>query len=81
MSLVTSKRLSRHAWTEVPMPNAVIAAVERMAELKEQPLIEGGLPLFEWGPNIPIQDAINDVVGLQSHIHWKIVFAVRRDQH
>ena len=60
MSLVTGRRLSRHAWTAVPMPNAVIATVERMAELEQQPLIEGGLPLFEWGPNVPILNGPHD---------------------
>jgi hypothetical protein len=43
MSLVTGKRLSRHQWTEIPMTNAVISAVEAMAEKEGQPLIKGGV--------------------------------------
>jgi hypothetical protein len=56
MSLTTGKRLSRHQWTEIPMTNAVISAVESMAEKEGQPLIKGGVPLFEWRQNTPVED-------------------------
>jgi Reverse transcriptase (RNA-dependent DNA polymerase) len=56
MSLETGRRLCRHAWTLVPMPNAVISLVEQMALAEQQPLIEGGLPLFELTPGLPVQD-------------------------
>jgi hypothetical protein len=55
LSLVTGKRLSRHQWTEIPMTNAVISAVEVMAEKEGQPLIKDGTPLFEWRPNAPVE--------------------------
>jgi len=45
MSLTTGKRLSRHQWTEIPMTNAVVSAVEAMAEKIGQPFIKGGVPL------------------------------------
>jgi hypothetical protein len=35
--------------------NAVISAVEAMAEKEGQPLIKGGFPLFEWRPNAPVE--------------------------
>jgi hypothetical protein len=38
------------------MTNAVITTVEAMAEGEGQPLIVGGMPLFEWRPNVPISD-------------------------
>ena len=56
MSLTTGKRLSRHQWTEIPMTNAVISAVESMAEKEGPPLIKGGVPLFEWRQNTPVKD-------------------------
>jgi len=56
MSLVTGKRLSRHQWTKIPMTNAVISAVKAMAEKEGQPLIKGGVPLFELRPNASVED-------------------------
>jgi len=57
MSLTTGKRLSRRQWTDVPMPDSVVAAVEARAEAEKQPLIEGGCPKFEWRPNLPFPAA------------------------
>ena len=57
MSLISGHRLSRMQWTVLPMPDTVIAAVERMAEDEKQPLLAGGCPLFEWNPHHPIPDA------------------------
>jgi len=62
MSLVTGKRLSRHQWTKIPMTNAVISAVKAMAEKEGQPLIKGGVPLFEWRPNASIEDFLEEDV-------------------
>jgi hypothetical protein len=62
MSLVTGKRLSRHQWTEIPMTNAVISAVEAMAEKEGQPLIQGGVPLFEWRQNASVEDFLEEDV-------------------
>ena len=56
MSLATGRRLSRTQWMELPMPQAVIEAVENRAKAEGQPLIQGGCPLFEWRPNRAFQD-------------------------
>jgi len=56
MLLTTGKHLARQQWTAVPMPDAVIAAVEARALEEKQPLIEGGCPFFEWHPNVPLHD-------------------------
>ena len=53
MSLATGKRIARHAWTLIPMPLAVVAAVEHMADVEHQPTIEGGMPLFRMDPQQP----------------------------
>ena len=44
------------------MTNAVIFAVEAMAEKEGQPLIKGGVPLFEWRPNASIEDFLEEDV-------------------
>jgi hypothetical protein len=59
MSLDTGKRLSRH-WTEIPMTNAVISAVEAMAEKEGQQLINGGVPLFKRRPNASVDDFLEE---------------------
>lgn len=56
MSLSTGERISRQQWTELPMPDSVISAVEAMAEKQKQPLIRKGGPAFEWCPGISIED-------------------------
>ena len=44
------------------MTNAVISAVEAMAEKEGQSLIKGGVPLFEWRPNAPVEDFLEEDV-------------------
>ena len=56
MSLSTGKRLSRIQWDELPMPDGVIARVEAMAALEDQPIMDNGVPIFEWAPNIRMVD-------------------------
>jgi hypothetical protein len=56
LSLITGRRLARQQWNELPMPDGVIAAAERMAEDEGQPLIGHGAPLFEWSPGAAIED-------------------------
>ena len=56
MSLTTGRKLSRQQWHELPMPDGVIEAVERMALAEQQPLIGNGAPLFEWTPGVIIDD-------------------------
>ena len=54
MSLVTGCKLERQQWNVIPMPSHVIQVVESMAEREEQPLLQNGEMIFEWGPNRPI---------------------------
>ena len=42
------------------MTNAVISAVEAMAEKEGQLLIKGGVPLFEWRPNASVEDFLEE---------------------
>jgi len=42
------------------MANAVISAVEAMAEEDGQPLIKGGVPPFEWRPNASVEDVLEE---------------------
>jgi hypothetical protein len=44
------------------MTNAVISAVEAMAEKEGQPLIKGGVPLFEWRPNESVEEFFEEDV-------------------
>jgi Reverse transcriptase (RNA-dependent DNA polymerase)/Zinc knuckle len=74
MSLETGRRISRHAWTLIPMPQMVIDRVEQMALLEQQPVVEGGLPLFEWAPNVPIIEDNQDDVEIMINGHDDVVF-------
>jgi hypothetical protein len=58
LSLVTGRKLSRQQWDALPMPDEVIAEVERMAEDEDQPIIGPGAPLFEWRPGVEIEGDI-----------------------
>lgn len=60
LSLVTGARLSRQQWDVLPMPQHVIATVERMGLEEGQPLMVGGTPIFEWAPGEAIVDDVND---------------------
>jgi len=42
------------------MPQGVIARVEQMGLDQGQPLMIGGMPVFEWAPGIAIIDDVND---------------------
>jgi len=44
------------------MTNAVISAVEAMAEKEGQSLIKGGVPLFKWRPNASVEDFVEEDV-------------------
>jgi hypothetical protein len=56
LSLATGRKLSGQQWDALPMPEGVVAAVERMAQNESQPLIGQGSPLFEWSPGVPIEE-------------------------
>jgi hypothetical protein len=50
-------KLFRQQWDELPMPDGVIATVEDMAQVEQQPLLGYGAPLFKWSPWVTIEDA------------------------
>jgi len=53
------------------MTNAVISAVEAMAEKEGQPLIKGGVPLFEWRPNASVEAFLEeDVESADEYEHF-----------
>jgi len=53
------------------MTNAVFSAVEAMAEKESQPLIKGGVPLFEWRPNASVEDFLEeDVESADEYEHF-----------
>jgi hypothetical protein len=53
------------------MTNAAISAVEAMAEKEGQPLIKGGVPLFEWRPNASVEDFLEeDVESANEYEHF-----------
>ena len=60
LSLTTGARISRQQWTELPITQDVINRVEELAEQQEQPIINGEL-VFEWAPNVPIEDHDDDI--------------------
>jgi hypothetical protein len=67
LSLATGRKLSRQQWDELPMPDGVIAAVERMAQDEEQPLVGHGAPFFEWTPGVPIQEDAPEPIIIPEH--------------
>ena len=56
MSLYTGKRIHGYKWKELPIDEYVIDRVETLAEEEKQPIMKGGMPIFEWGPGEPIED-------------------------
>ena len=53
---MTGERLNRRSWTELPMGNNVITAVEAMTLSEGQPILESHGSLFEWRPGVPLND-------------------------
>ena len=60
MSLATGARISRHRWTELPIPDTAIARVEALAIADGQPLIQATGFVVEWRPDHPIDDDAYD---------------------
>ena len=65
MSLATGRKLSRQQWDVLPMPDGVIAAVEEMGRIEQQPIIGHGAPLFEWSPGVIIADDNDEGIHIQ----------------
>jgi hypothetical protein len=60
MSLATNARLSRHRWTERPLPDTVIACIEALALADNQPLIQATGFNVEWRTDCPIDESKYD---------------------
>jgi hypothetical protein len=56
MSLTTGRKISRQQWTHLPIPDGVIAAVEAVAAVEEQPIMGNSGPVFKWSPGVTIVD-------------------------
>ena len=60
MSLATGALLSRHRWTELPIPDTAIACVHALAIRDGQPLLQDRGFVVEWRPDHPIDDSKYD---------------------
>ena len=54
MSLHTGRRIHGYKWEELPLDEHVIKRVESMAEQEEHPIMNRGIPCFEWAPGVEI---------------------------
>jgi hypothetical protein len=58
LSLDTGKRISRRRWTELPITEEIINRVHQLALNERNHNPQAPNFLFEWTPNVPIADAI-----------------------
>ena len=56
MSLHTGKRVHGYKWEELTIDEHVIGRVESMVEQEKQPIMNRGMPCFEWTPGVVIED-------------------------
>ena len=56
ISLATGARISRHRWTELPIPDTAIARVEALAIRDKMPLLQEHGLVVEWRPDHAIDD-------------------------
>ena len=61
LSLATGARISRHRWTELPIPDTAIARVDALAIRDGQPLIQPRGLVVEWRPDHPIDESEYDL--------------------
>ena len=59
MSLDTGLLITSHQWKELPITNAVIRTVEKIAKREKMPKVKKTGLLFEWAPGVPL-DAADD---------------------
>ena len=60
MSLETGKRLHSNNWIEVPISDDVIRRVNELGLQEGQTDMRRDGPVFEWGPNEPMEDEEHD---------------------
>ena len=56
MSLYSGKRIHGYKWDRLPIDENIIARVEQLAEAEKQPIMNRGMPCFEWTPGVEIED-------------------------
>ena len=61
MSLYSGKRIHGYKWEKLPTDEHVIARVEQITEKEEQPVMNQGMPDFEWTPGVQIGDDQNTI--------------------
>ena len=59
MNVETGKRLNSFVWKEVPIPDSVIASIEKRAKIEKQPEVKNGNLHFEWRYGM-LEDDIED---------------------
>ena len=59
MDLHTGRRCHGCTWQRLPITADVITAVDKLARDQQQPHMNDGT-IFEWGPNMPIDDDVVD---------------------
>ena len=59
MSLYSGKRIHGYKWEVLPIDAHIIERVEQLAEDQEQPIMNRGMPCFEWTPGTEIGDEPN----------------------
>ena len=59
MSLYSGKRIHGYKWEVPPIDEHAIARVEQMAEKEGQPIMNRGMPCFEWAPGVQIGEDPN----------------------
>ena len=74
LSLSTGARISRHAWTELPLPDTAIARVEAIALHEGRPLIQERGFVIEWRPDHVIDDSEYDLDFVEPNTHPTDVF-------
>ena len=61
MSINTGIRIHSHKWKELPIIDEVINVVESLAKKEGAKLMPKGMPMFEWAPEIEINDSSVEV--------------------
>ena len=63
MSLHSGKRIHGYSWDELPIDESVVERVESLAEEQGQPIMQDGVPNFEWTPGQPVEDIWDENLG------------------
>ena len=56
MSLYSGRRIHGYKWETLLIDEHVIARVEQLAKAEDQPIMNRGMPCFEWASGAEIED-------------------------